>query len=66
MDILTKILIILSSILWIWAIYDTYVNRTRTNISLIWLFLILIFPMIGPIIYFQLKRRYFLQNLFNK
>ena len=61
MNILTDILIILSFILWIWAVYDMYVNRT--NKSLIWLFLILIFPLIGPIIYFQLKRKDFLKSV---
>jgi len=50
------ILIVLSVILWVWAVYDINKTRIRNKISLLWLLLILVFPMIGPIIYFQMKR----------
>ncbi|HIP49027.1 MAG TPA: hypothetical protein EYG92_08710 [Lutibacter sp.] len=32
-------------------------TRIRNKISLLWLLLVLVFSMIGPIIYFQMKRR---------
>jgi Flp pilus assembly protein protease CpaA len=57
MDTLVIILIGLSAILWIWAVYDINKARIQNRISLLWLLLVLVFPMIGPIIYFQMKRR---------
>jgi len=57
MDILLIILIVFSAILWAWAVYDINKIRVRKRISLLWFLLIFVFPMIGPIIYFQLKRR---------
>jgi len=57
MDTLMIILIVLSAILWIWVVYDINKTRIRNKISLLWLLLMLVFPMIGPIIYFQMKRR---------
>ncbi|MBN2616621.1 MAG: PLDc N-terminal domain-containing protein [Bacteroidales bacterium] len=57
MDTLMVLLIVLSAILWVWAVYDINKTRIHTKMSLLWLLLVLIFPMIGPLIYFQMKRR---------
>ena len=57
MDVLPVTLIVLSVILWVWAVYDINKTRIRNEISLIWLLLVFAFPLIGPIIYFQIKRR---------
>jgi len=56
MDTLMVILIVLSVILWVWAVYDINKTRIRKKISLLLLLLILVFPMIGTIVYFQMKR----------
>jgi len=56
MDKLIIILIVLSAILWVWAIFDINKSRIKNNTSIIWLILILIVPIIGPIIYFLSKR----------
>jgi len=58
MDTLIVILIVLSAILWIWAVYDINKTRIRNRISLLWLLVVLFFPIIGPIIYFQMKSRH--------
>ena len=58
MEILLVTLTILSLILWSWALYDINVSRLKRKFNhSFWIFLILIFPVIGPIIYFQLKKR---------
>jgi len=56
MDILMIILVVLSAFLWVWAVYDINKTRIRNKISLLWLLFVLFFPVIGPIIYFQMKR----------
>ncbi|WP_394332393.1 PLDc N-terminal domain-containing protein [Alkaliflexus imshenetskii] len=48
----------LSAILWAWAVFDINKSRIKNKQSLIWILLILAFPLVGPIIYFQMKRRY--------
>lgn len=58
MEYLLITLIILSSLLWVWALYDINVSRLKKKYNhSFWIFLIIIFPVIGPIIYFQLKKR---------
>ncbi|MCK4346863.1 MAG: PLDc_N domain-containing protein [Bacteroidales bacterium] len=41
-------------ILWVWAIVDLYKNYTKSNRKR-WLLWIILFPVIGSIIYFQKK-----------
>lgn len=60
MDILTILIIVLlllAVFLWVWVIYDISKTRTPTSNKLFWLAIILFIPLIGPIIYFQMKRR---------
>lgn len=52
-------LIILAGVLWVWAIYD--LNKTRSiepHKRTFWLMSLYILPIIGPITYFQVKRKY--------
>ncbi len=58
MDTLMVILIVLTAFLWVWAVYDINKTRIRNKVSLLWLLLVLVFPMFGPIIYFQKKSRF--------
>ncbi len=57
LDLLILIAIVLSGILWVWAVYDINKTRIRNKISQLWLLLVLFFPVFGPLIYFQMKRR---------
>ena len=57
MDTLVVILIVLTAVLWGWAVYDINKTRIRKKISLLWLLVVFIFPMFGPIIYFQIRDR---------
>ncbi|WP_373568304.1 PLDc N-terminal domain-containing protein [Marinifilum sp. D714] len=57
MDYLVVILIVLSAVLWIWSLYDILSSRHKNKTGLIWLLAIFLLPMIGPIIYFQFKKR---------
>lgn len=59
MDTLVIALYVLSAILWIWAVYDIYKTKMRNKIALFWLLVVLGFPIIGSIIYFQMKGRLF-------
>lgn len=58
MNVLILTLIILSVILWGWALYDINISRLRGDrLQPLWLMLIVVFPSIGPLIYFRVKRR---------
>lgn len=55
-------LIILTSIIWSWAIIDLFRFRSRlqdSRMTATWLLVILCFPIVGSILYFQLKNRSF-------
>ncbi|PXY03236.1 phospholipase [Marinifilum breve] len=58
MEYLVVILIVLTAVLWIWALYDIISSRQKNKTGLIWLLAIFLLPMIGPVIYFQFKKRY--------
>jgi hypothetical protein len=58
MDFLIILLISLSTFLWGWAIYDINRLNRRKRTQSLWLMVVIFFPIIGPILYFQLKRRY--------
>ncbi|WP_432271444.1 PLDc N-terminal domain-containing protein [Autumnicola tepida] len=54
---LLSFLTFLSVILWLWAIMDLLKSGVKNpNFRMPWLILILMFPIIGSIIYFQLKK----------
>lgn len=58
MEILLVTLSILALLLWSWTLYDINVSRLKRKYNhSFWIFLIILFPFIGPIIYFQLKKR---------
>lgn len=51
-------LIILTTILWFWAIID--INRSRfksPTMNTVWLLIVLFFPVLGSIFYFQLRKK---------
>ena len=52
------VLIILALVLWVWAVYDINISRLKgKNHQNKWLLAVVIFPLLGPILYFQLKRK---------
>ncbi|TXD52182.1 PLDc_N domain-containing protein [Polaribacter sp. IC066] len=53
------ILLILTILLWFWAIFDISKSKFENQtINTIWLLIVLIFPILGSIVYFQLKRKF--------
>lgn len=51
-------LLVLTLILWFWAIIDITRSRFKSQtMNTVWLLLVLFFPLIGSILYFQLKRK---------
>jgi len=51
--------IILTIILWIWAIIDITRSRFKNQkMNTIWLLAVLFFPVLGSILYFQLRKNY--------
>lgn len=57
-EILTGALLVLTAILWIWAIRDVYkASSLNVWIKITWILAIFCFPILGSIIYFQLKDR---------
>jgi len=59
MDILMGILAFLSVVLWIWAFIDIRNVKVESPFVRIFAYtLILVLPMVGPLLYFQLKRKY--------
>lgn len=59
MTTLETALIFLTLILWFWAIMDIARSRFK-NLSMktIWLLIVLFFPILGPIFYFQLRKKF--------
>ncbi len=57
--LLGGVLIILTLILWVWAIVDIVKSIFRDTIQkIIWLMAVILFPIFGSILYFQLGRKY--------
>ncbi|WP_435803305.1 PLDc N-terminal domain-containing protein [Polaribacter sp.] len=51
--------VILTIILWFWAIFDITKSRVKNQTTQkIWLLTVLIFPVFGSLVYFQLKRKF--------
>ena len=52
------ILFILTAILWIWALVDIFKTKFQNSVfKIIWVLLIVIFPVLGSIIYFNFKNK---------
>ena len=51
--------VVLTIILWLWAIIDITKSRFKDpTMNTIWLLAVLLFPVLGSIFYFQLRRKY--------
>ncbi|MBL4604495.1 MAG: PLDc_N domain-containing protein [Flavobacteriaceae bacterium] len=49
--------IILTIVLWFWAIIDITKSRLKNpKMNMVWLIVVLVFPVLGSILYFQLRR----------
>lgn len=60
-DSLITVFFLLAIISFLLAVIDIVrSNFQRKNISTVWLWIILFFPVIGPILYFQLKKKFFI------
>ncbi len=57
MNSILIILLILSGGLWIWALSNLIRSRNKSIKKALWLIAIFIFPIIGPIIYFQINNK---------
>ncbi|WP_373314899.1 PLD nuclease N-terminal domain-containing protein [Gillisia lutea] len=52
------LLSLLTIILWIWALIDIYKSNFKNEIlKIIWFVIVIFFPILGPIIYFQFKNK---------
>ena len=50
---------ILAIILWIWAVFDITKSRFKNSImKIVWLLIVLFFPVFGSIFYFQLRKKF--------
>lgn len=57
-DLLSAVLIILTAILWAWALLDiTKTHFEKRASKWMWIACIWIFPILGSIVYFQLKNK---------
>ena len=51
--------VILTIILWFWAIMDITRSRFKNrNMNILWLLAVLFFPVLGSIFYFQLRKKF--------
>ena len=58
-EILMIILLAVTAILWIWAFVDISKSRFEKNkLKFLWIAGILIFPILGSIIYFQFSKKF--------
>tara|TARA_R110001592_G_scaffold18399_1_gene76382 strand:- start:932 stop:1159 length:228 start_codon:yes stop_codon:yes gene_type:complete len=58
-DILIPAVILLAIALWVWALVDLSKSRFKSGKdNLLWLLIILFSPIIGSILYFQLKKKF--------
>ncbi len=58
MENLILILFFIGFILWAWALYDIIkTNAQSPGYWFLWFWIILIMPIVGPIIYFGVKRK---------
>lgn len=53
------VFVILTLILWFWAISDITRSRfKKSNMNIIWYLVVLSLPVLGSIVYFQLRKKY--------
>ena len=58
MSILMSTLTVLTAVLWLWALVDIIRSRFENSaMKFLWIILILIFPVLGAIIYFQFGKK---------
>ena len=58
MSIMVIVLLVLTSILWIWAFWDIITaNRESSSLQWLWIAVILVFPIIGSLLYFISKNK---------
>ena len=51
--------VILTMVLWFWAIIDIIKSRFKNRVmKTIWFAVVLFFPVLGSIFYFQLRKKY--------
>jgi len=51
--------VILTLILWFWAILDIVKSRFKSRVmNVFWFVVVFIFPVLGSIFYFQLRKKY--------
>jgi hypothetical protein len=52
-------LVILTIVLWFWALIDITRSRFKNpTMNIVWLLAVLFFPVLGSIFYFQLRRKF--------
>jgi len=57
--ILITALLLLALVLWIWAVIDILRSDFKDIVQkIIWLLVVIFFPILGSIVYFQLGRKY--------
>ncbi|MGM0496663.1 MAG: PLDc N-terminal domain-containing protein [Bacteroidota bacterium] len=67
LDTLIYVLIVLSLILWIWALIDIAGLRFKAPVmKTLWVFAILLFPVLAPLFYFQLKKKFVVEKKIEK
>lgn len=55
-EILLLLLILIPTILWIWALVDCLKSEFTASNKIIWVIVIIFFPVVGPILYFIIGR----------
>ncbi|RLD42045.1 MAG: phospholipase [Bacteroidetes bacterium] len=54
-----SVLVILTLSLWIWAIVDIVKSSFKDRAQkILWILVVVLFPILGPIVYFQVGRNY--------
>lgn len=50
--------VLLTTLLWLWVIIDIVKSNFKNqNKNIVWLLIVLFFPVLGSIIYFQLRKK---------
>ena len=57
--VFTSVIVILTLGLWIWAIVNIVKSSFKDGAQkILWLVVVVLFPILGPIVYFQVGRKY--------
>lgn len=55
---------ILTIVLWVWAIADIVNSRFKSRLmNIVWFLVVLFFPILGSIFYFQLRKKFTIKEL---